>query len=139
MGIGLDLCEIERLGRAVERPRFMERVFTPRERERIRAASGARKAEIAAGTFAAKEAVAKALGTGFSDFFTDAVEILPNADGRPECALTGGAKDRADRLCGADRWRVWVSITHDGGMAAANAILEGFGDPPSPPAPPESR
>jgi len=125
LGIGLDLCQIERMERAIQRPRFLERVFTPAERERILSSSGKRRSEIAAGIFAAKEAVSKALGTGFKSFFADAIEILPDADGRPTCALTGGAKTRADSLCGGGCWRVWVSVTHENGFAAANAILEG--------------
>ncbi|MBQ8110789.1 MAG: holo-ACP synthase [Clostridia bacterium] len=127
LGIGLDLCEIERIRRAIEKPRFLARVYTPAEQARILEASGPRRGEIAAGIFAAKEAVSKALGTGFDGFFADAIEILPDESGRPVCALSGGAKARADAICGAGRWRIWVSVTHESGMAAANAVLEGPG------------
>ena len=118
LGIGLDLCDIRRIEEAIDKRYFLERVYTPRERSRILAASGVRRGEIAAGMFAAKEAVAKALGTGFDGFFADAVEILPDEKGRPVCTLYRGALERAG---GA---RVWVSITHESGMAAATAILE---------------
>ena len=118
-GLGTDLCQIDRVVKAIERPRFLERVYTPAERARIEEASGLRRGEIAAGLFAAKEAVAKALGTGFDGFFADAVEILPGDKGRPTCALTGGALARAGALCGEGPFRVWVSITHEGGFAAA--------------------
>ena len=124
LGIGMDLCEIERMGRAIKKPRFVDRVFTPAEGERIRAASDVRRAEVAAGLFAAKEAVAKALGTGFSGFGTADVEITPDAAGRPTCALHRGALDRARALCGGDAFRVWVSITHEKGMAGAVAVIE---------------
>ena len=124
LGIGLDLCDIGKIERAIERPRFLERVYTPAERARIEAASGARRAEIAAGMFAAKEAVAKALGTGFTGFFADAIEITPDDAGRPVCALSGGALKRASALAAGAPFRVWVSVTHDAGFAAANAILE---------------
>lgn len=124
LGIGLDLCQIERIERAIARPRFLERVYTPAERARIEAASGARRAEIAAGLFAAKEAVAKALGTGFVGFFADAVEVLPDAAGRPLCRLEGGARERAVALCGGDDFTLWVSVTHDAGFAAAMVVLE---------------
>lgn len=141
LGIGTDLCQISRIERAIEKPRFLERVFTPAERARIEAAAGARRGEIAAGTFAAKEAVAKALGTGFDGFFADAVEILPDAAGRPICTLSGGAFARAQALAqspandpqaraqAADDapFRVWLSITHDSGLAAATAVLEAIG------------
>ena len=124
LGVGLDLCAIARMEKAIEAPRFMQRVFTPAERARIEGATGARRGEIAAGAFAAKEAVAKALGTGFNGFFADAVEVLPDASGRPRCTLSGKAFERAEALAGGG-FTVWVSITHEGGFAAAQAILEG--------------
>lgn len=118
LGIGLDLCDIRRIEGAIEREQFLKRVYTPREQARITSAAGVRRGEIAAGMFAAKEAVAKALGTGFDGFFADAVEILPDEKGRPICTLYRGALERAGDA------RVWVSITHESGMAAATAILE---------------
>ena len=123
-GIGLDLCEIERMKKAIERAHFVDRVFTAAEAERIRAASDIRRGEIAAGLFAAKEAVSKALGTGLAGIGLTDIEITPDAAGCPRCALSGRALDRARALCGG-RFTVWVSITHEGGMAAATAILEG--------------
>ena len=119
--MGTDICRIERIAAAIAKPRFLERVYTVAERERILAAMGGRRAEIAAGLFAAKEAVAKALGTGFDGFFADAVAILP--DGR---VLSGGALERAKALCGEGGFAVWVSISHEDGLAAATAILEGL-------------
>lgn len=127
LGIGLDLCEVERMKRAVERPRFVDRVYTAAEAARIRAAAEARAAEIAAGLFAAKEAVAKALGTGFAGFGPGEIEITPDIAGRPQCALYEGALARAKALAGPGRFRVWVSVTHDKGMAAATAVIEGEG------------
>ena len=125
LGVGMDLCQIERIEKAIAKPRFMERVFTPAERARIEAAGGVRRGEIAAGTFAAKEAVAKALGTGFAGFFADAVEVLPDALGRPCCVLTGGALKRASELAGDGGFTLWLTVTHEAGMAAATAIVEG--------------
>lgn len=119
LGVGLDLCDISRIAKAIESEHFVARVYTERERERIRAASGRRREEIAAGLFAAKEAAAKALGTGFLHFGFDAIEIVPDDKGRPACALHG----RALELAGSARMH--VSITHESGMAAATAILEG--------------
>ena len=124
LGVGIDLCRIERAAGAIERPRFLERVYTPAERARIEAASDVRRGEIAAGLFAAKEAVAKALGTGFTGFFADAIEITPDDAGRPVCALSGGALKRASALAAGAPFRVWVSVTHEGGFAAAQAIIE---------------
>ena len=119
LGMGLDLCDIERMRRAIERERFLERVFTEGERARINGASELRRSEIAAGTFAAKEAVAKALGTGFDGFGPIDIEVLPDERGRPVCALARGA---AARAAGG---RIWVTITHERGLAAASAIWEG--------------
>ena len=124
LGVGTDLCQIERVAKAIEKPRFLQRVYTPAERARIEAAGEARRNEIAAGLFAAKEAVAKALGTGFDGFFADAVEIVPDEKGRPTCALTGGARARAEALAGERPVRVWVSVTHESGFASAMAVIE---------------
>ena len=124
LGIGIDLCEIARIGAAIGRERFLERVYTERERERVLAASEVRRGEIAAGLFAAKEAVAKALGTGFLGFGLSDIEITPDDLGRPVCALHRGAADRAKALSGG-AYRLFVSITHEAGMAAATAVLEG--------------
>lgn len=117
-GIGLDLCGIGRIAGAIEKERFLRRVYTERERSRILAASGTRRGELAAGLFAAKEAVAKALGTGFNGFGPADIEITPDPGGCPTCTLY----HRAAELLGDGR--VWVSITHDSGMAAATAIWE---------------
>ena len=118
-GIGLDLCDIGRIEKAIEKERFLERVYTPLEQSRILAARGARRGEIAAGMFAAKEAVAKALGTGFAGFGPDAVEILPDENGRPGCTLYKHARELVGDA------RVHVSVTHESGFAAATAIIEG--------------
>ena len=117
-GIGLDLCDIGRMAKAIEKERFLERVYTERERERIRIASDVRRGEIAAGLFAAKEAVAKALGMGFDGFGPADIEIVPDESGRPVCTLY----HRAAELLGTGR--IWVSITHESGMAAATAVRE---------------
>ncbi len=122
LGVGLDLCEIARIGRAIENPRFLERMYAPGEQARIAAAVGPRRPEIAAGLFAAKEAVSKALGTGFAGFGPADIEIAAGASGMPEVTLRRGAKARADQLARA--WRVWLSITHESGVAAATAIIE---------------
>ena len=112
--VGIDLLEIERLERALERrPRLAERLFT--EQERRYAAARARPGQHLAARFCAKEAVAKALGLdGWS--FRD-VEVLVG-DGRPSVRLFGAAAGRA-RALGV---RVDVSLTHSRRDAAAVAI-----------------
>lgn len=122
IGVGLDLCRICRIEKAIEKEHFLERIYTPAEQARIRDASDIRRGEIAAGLFASKEAVAKALGTGFAGFGFSDIEIIPNAAGMPVCTLYGKALDIFSQMNGE---RIFISITHESGMAAATAIIEG--------------
>lgn len=117
-GVGTDLCEIARIGRALENERFLLRIYTPAEQARLKSLGPERRIECAAGLFAAKEAVSKALGTGFAGFGFSDIEILPDEKGCPRATLSGGA---ASILNGGT---VHVSISHDGGMAMAFAIVE---------------
>ncbi len=122
LAIGIDIVEVERIERAVERlgDRFLDRVFTPAEREYCDA-RGARFVHYA-GRFAAKEAAMKALGTGWSEGVAwREVEILSSAVGPPQLRLTGVAKERFDAM-GATRGL--VSISHTGAIAVAQAVLE---------------
>lgn len=112
-GIGIDLLEIERLERALERrPRLAERLFT--DAERAYAAARARPGQHLAARFCAKEAVAKALGLR-SWSFRD-IEVIPGEP--PEVQLSGSAADRAVDL----GVTVSVSLTHTRGQAAAVAV-----------------
>jgi holo-[acyl-carrier protein] synthase len=114
--VGLDLLEIARLERALERrPRLAERLFTADER--AYAAARARPAQHLAARFCAKEAVAKALGlTAWS--FRD-VEVIAT-DGAPMIALSGAAAQRAAEL----GVQVRVSLTHTHDQAGAVAIID---------------
>jgi len=126
LGIGMDLCKIDRIREAIARPRFLERIYTPGEQARINACNNeSRQGEIAAGLFACKEAVSKALGTGFSDFGFSCIEVLPDKSGRPVCTLSGKAYEHFAAMGGKN---ILVTITHESGMAAATAVIEG-GDP----------
>lgn len=119
-GIGLDMIEIERIGRAVAQGRFRERVFSPAERDRLDRRGW--RAETSAGRFAAKEAAAKALGTGIGKVRWVDIEVLDDGAGRPRITLHGEAARAAETL---GVTRMWVSITHDRGRAAACVIAEG--------------
>ncbi len=113
--VGVDLLEIERLERALERrPRLAERLFT--DAERAYAAAKARPAQHLAARFCAKEAVAKALGLS-SWSFTD-VEVVATA-GAPEVRLQGRAGARARQL-GA---KPTISLTHTDTTAGAVALI----------------
>jgi holo-[acyl-carrier protein] synthase len=113
-GVGIDLLEIDRMERALERhPRLAERVFTAAEREY--AAARARPGRHLAARFAAKEAVVKALGLS-GGFGLREIEVL--AGEPPTVRLAGRAAAAA-----GDR-RVEISLTHSRENAAAVAIAE---------------
>jgi holo-[acyl-carrier protein] synthase len=115
-GVGIDLLEIERLERALERrPRLAERLFT--DAERAYAARRARPAQHLAARFCAKEAVAKALAIDAWSFRE--VEVLAD-DGPPEVRLSGAVAERA-AILGV---QVSVSLTHSRRDAAAVAIAK---------------
>ena len=117
LGLGVDICEIERMERALARhPTFRERVFTPEERAYCD--GKARPAESYAGRFAAREAVIKALG-GYRGRRWQDISVTRGPSGAPAIALAGNAKARADEL-GVSR--VLVSFTHERRSAVAFAM-----------------
>ena len=125
LGLGNDLCDIRRIEQTLERfgDRFLNRVFT--ETERKRAFAKADPANTLAKRFAAKEACAKALGTGFraGTFWRDmGVVNLPS--GRPTMALTGGAKEHLDSMT-PDGYeaRIDVTLTDEPPLASAVVII----------------
>ncbi len=115
-GIGTDLVEIARVQKAIGRSAFLKKVYTEREQELIAA-----RAVRSAGNFAAKEAVVKALGCGFSGVSPIEIEVLRDVSGMPYVILHGRAKQKA-----ADMGivRVHVSITDTEQYAQAYAICE---------------
>ncbi|MAF65213.1 MAG: holo-[acyl-carrier-protein] synthase [Planctomycetes bacterium] len=123
VSVGTDLVQIERLGEALERrgERFLRRVFTDGERAYCEARN--RPQTHYAGRFAVKEAVMKVLGTGWSGGvrWVD-IEVERPENQAPAVVLHGEtariAEEKGIR-------RVWISITHDGGLAMAVAIAEG--------------
>ena len=122
VGLGLDLVEVDRLGAAIGRhgERFLRRVFTEGERDYCEAKS--EPAVFYAARFAAKEAVAKAFGTGIgADIGWLDIEVVRNAAGAPAVRLAGKGAELA-ALRGVDR--VLLSMTHTRGMAAASVVLQ---------------
>lgn len=120
VGLGLDLVEVARIRALLDKngDRFKERVFTPAE---IAYCDSCANAAIHyAARFAAKEAVAKALGTGFADGvgWRD-VEIVRSEQGAPSVVLHGGAV-RVAEVLGIRRWV--LSLTHTETSAAASAV-----------------
>ena len=112
-GIGLDLCQVDRMRDQLE-GRLIDRCFTEAEAAYIRSRS-AKAAESMAGIWAAKEAVLKALGTGIA-FPLQEVEVCHTDAGQPVVRLHGRTAEAAQG------GSFLVSITHEGGMAAAVAI-----------------
>ncbi|MEW6244636.1 MAG: holo-ACP synthase [Bacillota bacterium] len=108
-GLGIDIVEIERIQAAVDRwgDRFLRRVFTASE---IQECAG--RVHRLAGRFAAKEAVAKALGSGFGRIGPGDIEVLPDATGRPVAQI---------RSPGLGDARIHVSISHSNKYAVAVA------------------
>ena len=120
IGIGVDLCAVSRMEKSIQREHFAQRVFLPGERAYLDQKDKSR-AQSAAAMFAAKEAVAKALGTGFAQGVSAwTIEVTHDELGAPGIVLHGGAKERLCALGGA---RVLLSLTHEGDMAAAFAVI----------------
>ena len=121
-GLGVDIIEIERLEKAFRRvPTMRERLFTPAEIEYVQ--SKARPIVHYALFFAAKEAVLKALGTGFSGMGWTDVEVRHDEKGRPYPHLEGAAAAAAKQQ-GIVAIELSLSYTHQVGVASAVAIRE---------------
>lgn len=127
VGLGVDVVDISRMERIIKRsPAFTARVFS--EAERSYCNNNALASAHYAARFAAKEAVVKALGTGFSDgIVVRDVEIVHTAHGRPVVALHGRAKEIADErhICEIP---VSLSFTHSHAVACAVCITEDVRD-----------
>jgi holo-[acyl-carrier protein] synthase len=116
LAIGVDTVEIARVAAVLERhgERFLSRVFTADER-----AYAGRRALAPAGRFAAKEAVAKAMGTGIGPVGWRNIEVRNDLAGKPSLLLYGVAATRA-RMAGLLEWH--VSITHSRDLATAFVV-----------------
>jgi len=94
IGTGVDIVRIDRFINMQKKARFMTRVFSVKEQEYL----ANKGTQSMAGLFAAKEAIAKALGTGFSGFFPCDIEILHDKNGKPFAVLHGKAQEIANSL-----------------------------------------
>ncbi len=127
VGLGSDLCNIERIEKSLERfgARFEQRVFTEIER-----AKAARRPFTKAGTyakrFAAKEAFSKAIGTGFkAGVFMKDIGVVNAPSGAPTLAVTGGARARLDALIPEGHAaNIHLTLTDDHPWAQAFVIIE---------------
>ena len=126
LGIGSDITDARRIAKVIDRhgERFLDRVFTTTER--ARADRRRNRAETYAKRFAAKEACAKALGTGMrrSVFWKD-MGVVNARSGEPTLILTGGAADRLAELTPPGHTsRLWLSLTDDHPYAQAFVVIE---------------
>ncbi|PAD37712.1 holo-ACP synthase [Terribacillus sp. 7520-G] len=114
-GIGLDITELARIKKAIgHNERILDRILTKSEKTHYESlTSDKRKVEFAAGRFAAKEAYAKARGTGLGKLGLHDIEILPNEAGAP--VLTSADQTEGEL--------VFLSITHSDAYAAAQVII----------------
>ena len=113
VGVGVDVVEVARLARSLERtPSLLDRLFTPAEQS-------VEKIESLAARFAAKEAAAKVLGAPGLAWVE--AEVVPEESGKPTLVLHGEAAAYAARL-GITRWH--LSLAHDGGVATAMVVAE---------------
>jgi holo-[acyl-carrier protein] synthase len=113
VGVGIDVCDLDRFAETIaRRPGLVHRLFTPDEAARPVASQAAR--------FAAKEALAKALGAPSGLVWTDA-EVITDGDGKPTFKVIGTVARRAAELGVAT---IHVSLSHDAGIASAVVICE---------------
>jgi holo-[acyl-carrier protein] synthase len=122
VGSGVDLAEVARIRRSIERygERFLARVYTPGERAYVEQKKN--RFERYAARFAAKEAAMKAIGTGWKHGVTwQDFEVANLPSGQPTLRLSGKAAEFARRL---DAKRVTLSLSHTETLAIAQVILE---------------
>ena len=116
-GIGCDIVDISRIEKAMQNTRFIDKVYTPYEQACIKNKS----VHTAAGIWAAKEAVSKALGTGFAGFTVKDIEIRHDNNGEPFVILHNGAETVSSNRCIK---KIYISISHEDKYAMAFAIAE---------------
>ncbi len=120
-GIGIDVVEVQRIGSSIDEfgDKFLNRIFT--EREQAYCSSQKRPMIHYAARFAAKEAIAKAFGTGIGkDIAWTDMEIVRESSGEPKVVMSGMGKDFAEKIKVVD---IKISLTHAEHYAAANAAI----------------
>ena len=118
-GVGIDLCEISRMEKLLSDGRFLARFFSVAEQEYSHG-KGKSAAQTMAGIFAAKEAFTKSLGVGIAADIRD-ISVLHDANGAPYYSLSGDYARTAEER-GISTF--FLSITHEGDMAAAVCVAE---------------
>lgn len=116
VGIGVDSIEISRVIKAMEKEHFVHRIFTEKEIEQLDSTK-----RRGASDFAGKEAVVKALGTGFVGIEAREIEILRNEKGAPYVVLRGAAKLLAEEK-GITDWKISITNTKETATAFVVAL-----------------
>ncbi|MDH5722232.1 MAG: holo-ACP synthase [Alphaproteobacteria bacterium] len=129
LGIGNDIVDIRRIEKAFERhgERFIERCFTPHEQKKAkRRESAGTQHDVYAKRFAAKEACAKALGTGFAkNIVLKDIGVVENEEGRPFLELSGGALEQLVAITPKGKKAVLhLSLSDEPPMAQAFVVIE---------------
>ena len=119
-GVGADMVRVERMEKSLASEAFWQRVFGAEERAFLEKLSPARKAASAAANFAAKEAFLKACGKGLGGFALAEIQVLREKSGAPYYALRGAAA----AWLAEKGLHVSLSLSHEGGLAAAFAVLD---------------
>ena len=120
-GIGTDLCAADRMAAKLQKPAFVQRVFSPTEQALLNERGGTHRAETAAANFAAKEAFLKAAGTGLREPFSLCeIEAIRQENGAPAYRFSG----RTAEWGPARSLTARLSLSHEGGMALAFCTLE---------------
>lgn len=117
VGTGIDIIEIDRIKKAVRKESFLNKIFTKKEIKLF----NKNKFNSIAGNFAAKEAVSKALGTGFRKFNPIDIEVLRDSYGKPYVILYNNAIFIKDSI---NANKIHLTISHCNNYAIAYAIAE---------------
>jgi len=121
VGIGVDMCSISRIEKAIAKEHFFNRIYTENERAYLLNKNRTR-AQSAAAMYAAKEAVAKAFGTGIAQgVHFDQIEVTHDENGAPGIALSGASLQKMQSMGGK---HILLSLSHEGDMAIAFVIME---------------
>lgn len=118
-GVGIDIVEVDRIRKNIESDRFLEKILTKNEIHYLKSRN--LRVEYVAGRFAAKEAVVKALGTGFRGFSITDIEIVNEKEGKPIVILSNKAEETARTL---GEYKIHLSISHEKSYAVAYAVME---------------
>ena len=119
VGIGNDIIEIERIEKAISKEGFKNKIYTQRELENIEKRGN--RTETYAGTFSAKEAISKAIGTGVREFSLTDLEILNDDLGKPYVVVS----EKLDKILKTKKedYQIEISISHSKKYATAMAII----------------